>query len=169
MAKETELRDSNTTLMNLYNASIEARRKHTDAVAAAAAVGSGEHRNVGIAARNKAAREAYYASRAELAYKNALTPLIRTFKMSVEREINRLSYDSAFQAFRKNRQDLYDARQAANVAYTNKRKALLRDPIYADRLKEVALARYNYQNACKGNIEIATSIPFTYQLFGIIF
>ena len=119
--------------------------------------------NANEAKANKDLRDAYTA------YSAVNDPVLSQTEEYKNSQMFGQSADDRHRAHVRNRQDLYDARAAADTAYRNKRTALLRDPINADLQKAVALAIYNYRNACEGRTAIATSIPFTYQIFGVIF
>jgi hypothetical protein len=162
VAKEAELRASNPTLASLYATKLEANRIYAEELAVATT-------NAGSRRFIRQPQSFNSSRRADSAYTTALNPLIREFRLSTNNQIQSVTRGNDYRAYQRNRTDLYAARAEANRDYVNKRKMLLRDPVRADLVKAAALARYNYQNACRGNITIATSIPFTYSIFGVIF
>ena len=166
--KEAELRASNPTLASLYAAKLEANRIYAEELAVATTNAGSRRTSDGRLIMRQP--QSFNSSRtADRAYIAALDPLIRSFRISTNNQIHSVTRGTDYRAYQRSRNDLYNARAQASSAYTNKRKMLLRDPVRADIVKAAALARYNYENACRGNITIATSIPFTYRIFGVIF
>jgi archaellum component FlaF (FlaF/FlaG flagellin family) len=100
-------------------------------------------------------------------YKTAHNAVSKPIEDKIKSERKKL--EGRLTAHRSKRKDLYTSYNNAYKQLQDAENTARKNPVNATLMKDVALARYNLQTACEGTTTRATSIPFTYSLFGVIF